>query len=391
MAKEFVVKHGLISNGDILPNASGTSDIGSASLPFKDLHLTGDSVYMGGYKVLYMDGANVIIDSPGGDVVMSGGVDLATHNASGDHDGRYYTETELDAGQLDNRYHTESEITTISGDLQNNIDTNETAIGLNTTHRGSDGSDHSIVGDNTTAIGLNTTHRGSDGSDHSIVGSNTSAIGLNTTHRGSDGSDHSIVGDNQTHATGNGTDHSGLALVTGGRNITGQQTFESNVVVRGDLVVSGTRFITETEIVQIEDNLMVINYGEVGAGVSEGFAGIEVDRGASTNYQFMFDEANDNFKVGISGALQPVATREESASMTDTGIPYWSGSNIRFETVAGFIYTGGNVRVPSASPSNVADLTRKDYVDGKTTTHESTYNHTDIASNTSARHAASHT
>ncbi|KKL81454.1 hypothetical protein LCGC14_1994600, partial [marine sediment metagenome] len=37
-------------------------------------------------------------------------------------DTRYYTESELDAGQLDNRYHTESEITTISGDLQTNID-----------------------------------------------------------------------------------------------------------------------------------------------------------------------------------------------------------------------------------------------------------------------------
>ncbi|KKL65867.1 hypothetical protein LCGC14_2150690, partial [marine sediment metagenome] len=32
-------------------------------------------------------------------------------------DARYYTEAELDAGQLDNRYHTEAEITTISGDI----------------------------------------------------------------------------------------------------------------------------------------------------------------------------------------------------------------------------------------------------------------------------------
>lgn len=57
-------------------------------------------------------------------------------SASTDLDGRYYTETELDAGQLDNRYYTETEADTrfvnvtgdtMSGDLvvQGNIDQNE--------------------------------------------------------------------------------------------------------------------------------------------------------------------------------------------------------------------------------------------------------------------------
>ncbi|TCX53827.1 hypothetical protein [Dehalobacter sp. 14DCB1] len=34
---------------------------------------------------------------------------LTTHKTSNDHDGRYYTETELNNGQLDNRYYTEVE------------------------------------------------------------------------------------------------------------------------------------------------------------------------------------------------------------------------------------------------------------------------------------------
>jgi hypothetical protein len=42
---------------------------------------------------------------------------LATHKTSSDHDGRYYTETELNAGQLDNRYYTETELN--SGQLDN--------------------------------------------------------------------------------------------------------------------------------------------------------------------------------------------------------------------------------------------------------------------------------
>jgi len=40
---------------------------------------------------------------------------LTTHKSSGDHDGRYYTEIELDAGQLDNRYYTETEIAALTG------------------------------------------------------------------------------------------------------------------------------------------------------------------------------------------------------------------------------------------------------------------------------------
>ena len=36
--------------------------------------------------------------------------ELASHKTSGDHDGRYYTETELNNGQLDTRYYTEAEL-----------------------------------------------------------------------------------------------------------------------------------------------------------------------------------------------------------------------------------------------------------------------------------------
>lgn len=80
------------------------------------------------------------------------------------------------------------------------IGTNATAIALNTTHRGSDGKDHSDVV-------LNNTHRGSDGKDHSDVV-------LNNTHRGSDGKNHSDVVLNNTHRGSDGTDHSDVVANT---------------------------------------------------------------------------------------------------------------------------------------------------------------------------------
>jgi hypothetical protein len=71
--------------------------------------------------------------------------------------------------------------------------TQDTAIGLNTTHRTSAGTDHSDVV-------LNNTHRTSAGIDHSDVV-------LNNAHRVSDGKDHSDVVLNNTHRTSDGSDH----------------------------------------------------------------------------------------------------------------------------------------------------------------------------------------
>jgi len=95
-------------------------------------------------------------------------------------------------------------------DNEADIATNVTAIGLNTTHRVSDGKDHSDVV-------LNNTHRGSNGNDHSNVvlnnthrvsdGKDHSDVVLNNTHRGSDGKNHSDVVLNNTHRSSNGSDH----------------------------------------------------------------------------------------------------------------------------------------------------------------------------------------
>jgi hypothetical protein len=142
-------------------------------------------------------------------------------------------------------------------------------------------------------------------------------------------------------------------------------TLTGSLIIQQNLIVSGTQFITETETVQIEDNLLVLNHGEPGAGVTEGTAGIEIDRGSETNYQFLFDDTYDNFRVGISGSLQPVATRMESDDMTASGIPFWADGTYRFETSSGFTYSGGNVSVESAAPTDAAHLTRKDYVDAE--------------------------
>jgi len=111
-----------------------------------------------------------------------------------------------------------------------------------------------------------------------------------------------------------------------GGNITGSLT------IAGDLSVQGNNFIVNTQTVTAEDNLIVINSAETGAGVTAGVAGIEVERGSSINYLFYFDEGQDNFRVGVSGSLQAVATREDTP--TANGVATWNNSLYRFDTTA---------------------------------------------------------
>ncbi len=121
-------------------------------------------------------------------------------------------------------------------------------------------------------------------------------------------------------------------------------TFENfntsgNVIIGGDLTVNGTTTTINTETVLIEDNTLVLNYGESGSGVTAGISGITIDRGSLTNYHFFFDEPTDTFRIGqnVSGdtGLQAVATREDSP--IDEGVAVWDNSSTMFVT-----YTVGN-------------------------------------------------
>ena len=114
------------------------------------------------------------------------------------------------------------------------------------------------------------------------------------------------------------------------QTVAGNKTFAGNVAVQGDFTVNGNVVAVDVETVTVKDNLIVLNSGEVGAGVTAGEAGIVVDRGTATDYKFVFDEVSDSFKVGQEGSLQKVATREDSP--INGGVAVWDTADNRFET-----------------------------------------------------------
>ena len=87
-----------------------------------------------------------------------------------------------------------------------------------------------------------------------------------------------------------------------------------NLTVGGNLVVNGTQSVINSTIVAVRDNIMVLNSGEIGSGVTNGTSGIQVDRGDLADYQLVFDETDDLFKIGAIGSLEIISTRPWTTS-----------------------------------------------------------------------------
>lgn len=108
----------------------------------------------------------------------------------------------------------------------------------------------------------------------------------------------------------------------------------SHLTIAGDLTVSGTTTTINTNELVVEDKIITVNAGEVGAGITGSpLAGIEVDRGSEANYLFVFNEQADNFRVGVSGSLTPGNTFELQAVCTrednpiDLRVPWWDATH----------------------------------------------------------------
>lgn len=106
-------------------------------------------------------------------------------------------------------------------------------------------------------------------------------------------------------------------------NPAGELNAQGKVTITGDLVVNGNTTVIESETLSIKDNIIYINKGETGSGVSSlgTTAGFEIDRGSSVNVSLLWDEnleskypelglnSRGTFKfTNNNGELVPIAT-----------------------------------------------------------------------------------
>jgi len=156
-----------------------------------------------------------------------------------------------------------------------------------------------------------------------------------------------------------------VAITAGGQSQlmveTSGTTVFDDLTVTGNLFVDGTTFVVNQTEVKTADNMITVNYGEPGGGVTRGYAGIEVDRGSLANYFFIFAENTDTFRIGESADgtsfvdTQAVATREDSP--VSTRVPWWNDTAKRLDTAGSSsiaVNTSTDVITMTAASSPVA-------------------------------------
>ena len=110
----------------------------------------------------------------------------------------------------------------------------------------------------------------------------------------------------------------------------GASTVQGTTVINGNLEVKGTTTTVESTVTTIADNIITLNEGEAGAGVSASvnyISGIEVDRGSFPAARLVFNEQTA-FETGgssgtgawkfqdINGATLPITTNSINAEGT---------------------------------------------------------------------------
>ena len=125
-----------------------------------------------------------------------------------------------------------------------------------------------------------------------------------------------------------------VVRTSGTQSIGGAKTFTDDAVFGGNLTVNGTQTILNTETLTVDDNLIVLNNNESGTPSAD--AGIEVERGTSTNVKLQFDESADVWQFTNNGSdyfsIPTTSNIRSAVSVTDAGgdgsLAYNSGTGV---------------------------------------------------------------
>ena len=94
-------------------------------------------------------------------------------------------------------------------------------------------------------------------------------------------------------------------------------TASGNVVVQGNLTVNGTTTTVNSNTVAIGDSIMLLNNDETGTPSEN--AGLEVERGSSTNVSILWNEASDYWQINDGSTTSKLLTAGNfAASFTGT-------------------------------------------------------------------------
>jgi hypothetical protein len=209
----------------------------------------------------------------------------------------------------------------VTGDLTGNADTASTletarAISLGGSLSGSvsfDGSQNVTI---TADIVADSVALGTDTTGDYVAGASASGAGISVTGSGGEGS--SLVISNTGVTSLLGTANEVTVSASAGEVTIGlpdDVTIGGNLGVTGNLTVSGSVTTLNTETLLVEDNLVTLNSNVTGTPAVN--AGIEVERGDSTNAELIWDESADVWKAGVSGSVTTISLQGHTHVASD--------------------------------------------------------------------------
>ena len=94
----------------------------------------------------------------------------------------------------------------------------------------------------------------------------------------------------------------------------------NTVFIQGNLYVGGNATaVTKTDL-NITDNIVTLNSGETGPGVTLGTAGIEIDRGSLANVQIRWNETVDRWQLTNNGTTYETIQTGSATAVTSAQV-----------------------------------------------------------------------
>jgi hypothetical protein len=143
-----------------------------------------------------------------------------------------------------------------------------------------------------------------------------------------------------------------------------------NVVIGGDFTVNGTTTTINTATLNVSDNIIVLN-NDVTGGPTEN-AGIEVERGTSTNVLIRWNETTDVWELTNDGAAYSVINAANALSGTTLASNVVSSSLTSVGTIATGVWNGTAI-AGQYGGTGVANTGKTITVSGNTTIGSSTH------------------